>query len=452
MQRIFKHISMEYIFNRKLYAKLLEWKKESNGQTAILIEGARRVGKSTLVKQFAQNEYRSHILIDFSKASRETIALFDDLNNIDLLFITLQNTYDTRLHNRQSVIIFDEVQKCPRAREAIKYLVADGRYDYIETGSLISIRQNTESIVIPSEEERITMYPMDYEEFRWALGDEDSVQLLRMSYEQHLPLGAAHRRKMMDFRLYMLVGGMPQAVSAYLNTNNFREVDKIKRQIIRLYEEDFLKIDRSGKIGELFMSIPAQLYRSAGRFVPFNAIGGAANTSITDWMLALSESKTVLFSYHCSDPNVGMSLYKDISRYKIFLADTGLFVTLCFWDKDYTENVIYSKLLSDKLDANLGYIYENAVAQMLASSGNKLFYYTWAKDEKHNYEIDFLLSRGNKLVPIEVKSSGYKTHKSLDVFCEKYSSRIGERILLYTKDYCKDGQTTCVPVYFTPFL
>lgn len=443
---------MNTIFKRKLYKKLLEWKTERPGQTAILVEGARRVGKSTLVEQFAKNEYQSYILIDFSKVAKSTIALFDDLTNLDLIFSTLQNTFNVRLHERKSVIIFDEVQKCPRARQAIKYLVADGRYDYIETGSLISIRKNVQDIVIPSEEERITMYPLDYEEFRWALGDEDSVPLLRMAYDKHIPLGIAHRNKMIDLRIYMLVGGMPQAVNTYLKTKNFRSVDATKRDILRLYEEDFKKIDPTGKLGNLFMAIPAQLYRSAGRYVPFNTIGGVSEDKLIDLMQALSESKTTLFSYHCTDPNVGMSLYKDLSRFKIYLADTGLFVTLCFWDKNYTENVIYSKLLSDKLEANLGYIFENVVAQMLASAGNQLFYYTFPKDDKHSYEIDFLLSRGNKIVPIEVKSSGYKTHKSLDAFCNKFSSRIDQRILLYTKDYQKDGATICLPIYFTPFL
>lgn len=443
---------MEKVFRRKLYAKLLEWKAERNGETAILVEGARRVGKSTLVEQFAKNEYQSYILVDFSKASKATIQLFDDLTDLNLIFSTLQNTYNVRLFERHSVIIFDEVQKCPRARQAIKYLVADGRYDYIETGSLISIRKNVQDIVIPSEEERITMYPMDYEEFRWALGDETSVPLLRTAYEARMPMGVAHRKKMIDFRIYMLVGGMPQAVNTYRLTNNFRKVDATKRNILRLYEEDFKKIDKTGKLGNLFMSIPAQLYRSAGRFVAFNTIGGISEDRLIDLMQALAESKTTLFSYHCTDPNVGMSLYKDLSRYKIYLADTGLFVTLCFWDKDFTENVIYSKLLSNKLEANLGYIFENVVAQMLASAGNQLFYFTFPKDNKHNYEVDFLLSRGNKIVPIEVKSSGYKSHKSLDAFCDHFSSRISQRILLYTKDYQKDGATICLPIYFTPFL
>lgn len=444
---------MERIFKRKTYRQLLEWKATENGRTAILLEGARRVGKSTIVEQFARKEYKSYILIDFNKVGKNVVELWDDLMDLDRIFLLLQQIFKTTLYERNSVIIFDEVQKCPPARQAIKYLVLDGRYDYIETGSLISIHKNTRNISIPSEEDRITMYPMDYEEFRWALGDMASVPLFEQQYNSRISLGdAVVRLNMRDFRLYMLVGGMPQAVNTYLETNNLSLVDKTKRGIIQLYLEDFRKIDATGNAERLFKNIPAQLSGKVSRYQPYTVVGQQSAAKMGELLQELEQSKTTLFCHHCTDPNVGMSLNKDLSRYKIFMADTGLFVTLCFWDKDFTENVIYDKLLSDKLDANLGYLYENVVAQMLASAGNQLFYYTFPKDEKHNYEIDFLLSRGNKLVPIEVKSSGYKTHKSLDVFCEKYSSRIGERILLYTKDYQKDGPTQCIPVYFTPFL
>ena len=440
------------VFKRKAYKKLLEWKQKRNGSTAILIEGARRVGKSTLVETFASNEYESHILIDFNKASKEVKLLFEDLMNLDFLFMQLQAHYNVILKNRKSVIIFDEVQQCPQARQAIKYLVADGRYDYIETGSLISIKKNTKNITIPSEEERITLYPMDYEEFRWALGDESTMPLLGSFYERHLPLGSAHRAKMRDLRLYMLVGGMPQAVNAYLETNNLSIVDEVKRGIIKLYQDDFQKLDSSGRLETLFMEIPSQLSQNTNRYRPYSAIGEVNSDKMIEFLRSLEDSKTVLISYHSNDPNVGMSLTKDISKYKLFCADTGLFVTLAFWDKDFTENIIYQKLLSDKLSANLGYIYENLVAQMLSASGNKLFYYTWPKDSTHNYEIDFLLSRGAKLQPIEVKSSGYKSHTSLDAFCDKYSHIIERRYLIYTKDLKKDGQTVLLPVYMTPFL
>jgi len=443
---------MNRIFKRKLYDRLLKWKTERQGRTAILVEGARRVGKSTLVEQFAKHEYESYILIDFNRAPKKIMNLFEDLTDLNTIFLFLQQHYQVILKPRKSLIIFDEVQKCPRARQAIKYLVEDGRYDYIETGSLISIKKNTKNITIPSEEERVTMFPMDYEEFRWALGDHVTVDLLRQFYDNRIALGAAHRKTMYNFRLYILVGGMPQAVNTYLETNNLSLVDQTKRDIIRLYLDDFQKIDTTGNAERLFLNIPAQLSRNTSRYLSYPVIGEKSENKLAELLQALSESKTTLFSYHCTDPNVGMSLYKDLSRYKIFLADTGLFVTLCFWDKDYMENVLYNKLLANKLEANLGYIFENVIAQMLASAGNQLFYYTFPKDEKHNFEIDFLLSRGNKLVPIEVKSSGYKTHKSLDAFCEKFSSRVGERILLYTKDYQKDGATTCLPVYMTPML
>ncbi len=443
---------MQRIFKRKLYDRLLEWKRVQNGKTAILIEGARRVGKSTLVEQFAKNEYDSYILIDFNEASEEVTALFNNLMNMDYIFLQLQSIYNVVLKKRKSVIIFDEVQNCPRARQAIKYLVKDGRYDYIETGSLISIKKNTKNITIPSEEERVTLYPMDYEEFRWAMGDEATMPLLRTFYDNKLPLAQAHREAMRNFRLYLLVGGMPQAVEAYLETNNFSMVDLAKRGVIRIYQDDFQKIDPTGRLETLFMNIPSQLSQTNNRFKPYAVLGDVDEDKLMEFMKDLEDSKTTLFAYHSNDPNVGMSLTKDISKFKIFCADTGLFVTLAFWDKDYTENVIYQKLLNDKLSTNLGYVYENMIAQMLATSGNKLFYYTWPKDETHNYEIDFLLSHGTKLQPIEVKSSGYNTHKSLDVFCEKYAHIVERRYLIYTKDLKTDQGTILLPVYMTPFL
>ncbi len=443
---------MERIFKRKLYDELLEWKRTSNGKSAILVEGARRVGKSTLVELFAQNEYESYILIDFNEASNEVKSLFDNLMNKDFIFLQLQSLYNVVLKERKSVIIFDEVQNCPLARQAIKYLVKDGRYDYIETGSLISIKKNTKNITLPSEEERITLYPMDFEEFRWALGDEATVPLLKQFYDAKLPLSNAHRDKMRDFRLYMLVGGMPQAVNAYIETNNFSLVDRAKRGIIKIYLDDFQKLDPTGRLETLFKEIPSQLSQTNNRFKPYSILGDIDEDKLVELMKDLEDSKTTLFSFHSNDPNVGMSLTKDISKYKIFCADTGLFVTLAFWDKDITENVIYQKLLNDKLSTNLGYVYENIIAQMLASAGNKLFYYTWPKDATHNYEIDFLLSRGAKLHPIEVKSSGYKSHTSLDEFCKKFSHIIDKRYLIYTKDLQKDEQTLLLPVYMTPFL
>ena len=443
---------MERIFRRKLYERLLEWKRVSNGKTAIMVEGARRVGKSTLVELFAKNEYESYILIDFNEASDEVKALFDNLMNKDYIFLQLQSIYNVILKERRSVIVFDEVQTCPKARQAIKYLVKNGRYDYIETGSLISIKKNTKDITLPSEEERVTLYPMDYEEFRWAMGDETTVPLLRTFYDKNLPLDKAHRYKMRDFRLYMLVGGMPQAVNTFIETNNFSMVDLAKRNIIQIYLDDFQKLDPTGRLETLFKEIPSQLSQTSNRFKPYGILGDVDEDKMMELLKNLEDSKTTLFSFHSNEPNVGMSLTRDISKYKIFCADTGLFVTLAFWDKDITENVIYQKLLNDKLSTNFGYVYENVIAQMLAAAGNRLFYYTWAKDATHNYEIDFLLSRGAKLHPIEVKSSGYNSHASLDAFCEKFSHIIDRRYLIYTKDLKKDNQTVLLPVYMTPFL
>ena len=441
------------VFKRKIYDRLLQWKRESNGTSALMVQGARRIGKSTIVEEFAKNEYSSYLIVDFNKASAAVRSLFDDLMDLDFIFLQLQAIYNVVLVERQSVIIFDEVQRCPNARQAIKYLVQDGRYDYIETGSLISIKQNTKGITIPSEEERIDMYPMDFEEFRWALGDTASVPLIRTFYEKRKPLGAAHRAKQRDLRLYMLVGGMPQAVDEYIDTNNLARVDAVKRRIIKLYSDDFLKIDATGKLSRLFMAIPSQLSKKSTRYYTNAVVGELEDDAEAEMIVSLEDSKAVLVSYHSDDPNVGMSLTQDMSRYKLFVADTGLFVTMVFWDKDFAENLIYQKLLADKLEANLGYVYENLVAQMLTAAGNKLFYYTFEKDEKHSYEVDFLLSRGSKICPIEVKSSGYRTHASLDAFRAKYQARIKNSYLIYPKDFqVGDAELVYLPFYMVSVI
>ena len=433
---------------------MLEWKAQWGGKCALLIKGARRVGKSTIVETFAKNEYKSYILIDFSQASKQVEEAFDDMMDLNFFFLRLQAIFNVTLYPRKSVIVFDEVQFNPRARQAIKHLVADGRYDYIETGSLISIRKNVEHILIPSEEMSLTLFPMDWEEFYWAIGDDTTPVLLRQAFDRHKPMGdAVHRRWMRDLRLYMLVGGMPQAIDAYLSSNNLQEVDRVKRQIIELYYADFNKVDPSGRASKLFRDIPSQLTGNASRYMTEKALNEKRTENIEIIVSEMQESMVINLAHQADDPHVGLGLNKSLYAYKMFLSDTGLFVTLAFWDKDYTENVINQKLLSDKLDANLGYIYENLVAQMLRAAGNELYYYTFPTDNGNkNYEVDFLLSRGSKIMPIEVKSSGYRTHRSLDVFCERFSSRIGERILLYTKDYQKDSVITCLPVYFTPFL
>ena len=442
------------MFKRKIYDKLLQWKQESDGKTALLIEGARRIGKSTVVEEFGKNEYESYILIDFAAASKTVKELFEDISDLDYLFLQLQLLYKVDLHERKSLIIFDEVQLCPLARQAIKYLVKDHRYDYIETGSLISIRKNVKDILIPSEERKIGMYPMDYEEFMWAIGDTTTMPLLKKVFEAGKSVGEQMNRKLLrEFRLYMLVGGMPQAVNEYIQTNNFRKVDEVKRDILNLYEDDFKKIDPTGKISLLFDAIPAQLNKNASRYQVSTVLEGDRAENILELISELKDSKTVLVSYHSNDPNVGMSNNKDLTKFKLFLCDTGLFTTLMFKDKDFTENVIYEKLLNDKLSANLGYLYENMAAQILTANGNELFYHTFMNEtSRHNYEVDFLLARKNKVCPVEIKSSGYKTHKSLDEFCKKFSDRILQKYLVYTKDLSKDEDIICLPVYMVPLL
>ncbi len=443
------------IFKRKLYEQMLKWKKSKGGETALLIKGARRVGKSTIAEEFARREYASYIVVNFDDAPKALWEAVDNIADLNDFFVKLQFIYNVKLIKRQSVIIFDEIQKAPLVRQAIKYLVKDHRYDYIETGSLLSIKKNVKDITIPSEETRLTLYPMDYEEFRWALGDTTTIPMLREAFDRHHPLGDQVNRKLLrDFRLYMLVGGMPQAVNTYLNTNNLSEVDQTKREILELYADDFRKIDPSGNISRLFMDIPSQLTGNASRYQISGALGRVSEYINTSELLAdLEDSLCVNFAYHANDPSVGLALHKDRDRYKMFVADTGLFITLAFWDKQVTENIIYQKLLSDKLSADLGYVYENVVAQMLKAAGNELYYYTWpTASGKHNYEVDFLLSRGNKLCPIEVKSSGYKKHASLDEFCKKFSDKVSKRYLLYTKDLHTDGETTLVPVHMTSLL
>ena len=444
----------ERIFKRKLYERMLQWKKETDGSTALLIKGARRVGKSTIVQQFARNEYETHIIIDFANVTQEVNELFDNVADLNFFFLKLQALTRVDLIERKSVIVFDEVQLQPKARQAIKYLVKDRRYDYIETGSLLSIKKNIKDILIPSEETRITMFPMDYEEFLWAQDNDVTAKIIRESLQKRISLGDAVNRKLMrDFRLYLLVGGMPQAVNAYLDNSNFRKIDEIKRNILELYEDDFRKIDSTGKASLLFKNIPSELSRGAKRFMS-SKVDKSLNAKRAGGIIAdILDSMTVNAAYHADDPNVGFALTKNLNAYKLYLADTGLFVTLAFMDKDYTENTIYERLLSDKLSANLGYIYENAIAQMLRASGNELYYYTFPRENSNcNYEIDFLLSKKNKICPIEVKSSGYRTHKSLDAFSTKYSNRILEKYLVYTKDMKMEKNITMIPMYMVPFL
>lgn len=442
------------IFARKIYREILEWKENRSDKYALLVKGARRVGKSTIVEEFAKKEFKSYIMIDFAHVSKDIKDLFEDTYDLDFFFLQLQQLSGTKLYEKESVIIFDEVQLLPKARQAIKYLVADGRYKYIETGSLLSIKKNTKDILIPSEEHKISMYPMDFEEFLWAIGDEVSIETIKILLEKKRSAGnAIHRNLMRIFRLYMLIGGMPQAVETYLEKNNLQAVDEIKREIVDLYEEDFTKIDASGLAGDIYDAIPANLSSNASRYILSNAREGTRSERVRDLLPDILSSYTVNIAYHANNPAVGMALEKDVGKYKLFTSDVGLFVTLAFRDKNYVENIIYNKLLSDKLEANLGYVYENAVAQMLIAKGNNLFYYTMGNNSSnHLYEIDFLISAGNKICPIEVKSGNYRCHKSLDQFCEKFRSRIGNKYLVHTKDYKWENGINYIPVYMLPFL
>ena len=442
------------VFKRKIYNEILEWKENRSDKYALLIKGARRIGKSTIAEEFAKNEFKSYIMIDFAHTSKEIIELFDDMYNLDFFFLQLQQFTGVRLYENESVIIFDEVQLLPKARQAIKYLVADGRYKYIETGSLLSIKKNTKDILIPSEEHKISMYPMDFEEFLWAIGDDTTANTIKTLIKMKKPAGnSMHRNLMRTFRLYMLIGGMPQAIETYLEVNNLQVVDEVKREIIDLYEEDFVKIDGTGLAGNIYDAIPANLSSNASRYVLSAAKSGTRSERVRELIPDMLSSFTVNIAYHANNPNVGMALEKDTDYYKLFLSDVGLFITLVFKDKDYTENIIYNKLLSNKLETNLGYIYENVVAQMLIAKGHNLFYYTmYNENSNHLYEIDFLFSKGNKICPIEVKSVNYRSHKSLDLFCDKFSSRIKDKYVVHTKDYKSENGIQYIPIYMIPFL
>lgn len=443
---------MSMIFKRKVYPRLLEWKQNYADQYAVLLEGARRVGKSTIAEHFARNEYRSYILIDFSKDADNILQCFNDIGNLDVFFLRLQAETGITLYKGESLIIFDEVQLFPNARQAIKHLVKDGRYHYLETGSLISIRKNVKDILIPSEEMKIQVYPMDYEEFCDAVGYEYS--LLEKIYETNRPIGQATNRKLMrDLRLYMAVGGMPQAVESYLAGNNFSDIDQVKRQIIQLYEDDFRKIDPSGRISSMYHAIPAQLAKDARKYRINSAIGKRGNTRAEELLYELIDSRTIIPCYNSTDPRVSLTDTKDFDSYKLYLSDTGLFVTAMFLGRPSVENMLYSKLLSDKLPANLGFLYENLVAQMINSSGRELYYHTWEKpNSTHYYEVDFLISKGSKVSAIEVKSSGIGKHESITEFTRKYSGNVDSTYLLSQKDVGEEGSLRKKPLYLAPFV
>lgn len=439
-------------YKRKAYDKLIDWKKNYADDYAALLEGARRVGKSTIAEEFAKNEYKSYIMLDFSRVSNNIKKIFDDIGNLDMFFLRLQAETGITLYEHESLIIFDEVQLFPKARQSIKHLVNDHRYHYLETGSLISIKKNVKDILILSEEKKIQVYPMDYEEF--CLATNNNYELLRQIAMSGKSIGESTNRKLMrDLRIYMAVGGMPQAVEAYLRGDNFTKIDFIKRQIIGLYEDDFKKIDPSGRMSAMYHSIPVQLSKDSRKYRITAAIGKRKNTKTEELLFDLIDSRTVLPCYNSNNPGVSLSDTKDFDSYKLYLSDTGLFVTLMFIDRPEAENELYAKLLSDKLPADLGYLYENLVAQMLASTGRELFYHTWEKmGSTHYYEVDFLVSEGSKVNVFEVKSSGTGKHESIDEFSVKYSKYVKETYLLSQKDVGKDGPLLMKPIYLFPFL
>ena len=447
-------------FRRKIYDKLLEWKETSNGKSAVLIEGARRVGKSTIAEEFARKEYDDYILLDFALESKDMRQNFEDnIGDLDAFFRNLFIIKGKDLPRRRAVIIFDEVQLFPLARQAIKYLVADGRYDYIETGSLISIKKNVQKILIPSEEEKLKMYPMDFEEFLWANGNTAVMPAIKVAFESRKPLGdAVHRKIMQLFREYIAVGGMPQAVSAYINGESYASIDRVKQGILSLYEDDLKKYDdeERGKASLVFKTIPKQLSDHEMHFT-FSEIN--TNARYVNYVESVEFVAESMMGNRCANvtmPDVLQELYSDRSNFKLYMGDTGLLVSQLIREGEETED-IYRALIYDKLSSNLGMIFENVVAQMLKAGGRELFFHEYkyvpeGTETEKKYEIDFLIVKNKKICPIEVKSSGYTSHKSFDYFIEKYPIKVQERYIIYTKDLKFTDGITYIPAYMTGLL
>lgn len=447
---------------RKIYSKLLEWKQNKCGTTALLIEGARRIGKSYIAEEFAKNEYESYILIDFSKAPSRVKEWFDEyLEDVDTLLQHIQLHYKKKLTPRKSIIIFDEIQKCPRAREAIKTLVHDGRFDYLETGSLISIKKNVTDIVIPSEEDGLEMYPMDFEEFMWAIGDEMLIQYIRQQYEHKKPLGDFHREAMRYFRQYMIVGGMPQAVEEYVNTRDFNRVDAIKRQILRLYRNDIKKYAGSatGRVSAIFEAIPGQLQKHEKKFT-LSVIN--SNAKMRDYDASffwLSDAHLANICYNTSAPNIGLQLNEERTTLKCYFCDTGLLISMAFDARGIVQYEIYQKLMFEKLEINEGMLVENVVAQMLKAANHKLFFYSnYDKENAENrMEIDFLIQKKivtsrHNISPIEVKSSSNYTLTSLKKCVNKFGQYLAESYVLHSKDLEVKNGIIYLPLYMTHLL
>lgn len=448
---------------RKIYNNILNWKNESKGSTALLIEGARRVGKSYIAEQFAKENYKSYILIDFSKVSKEVTELFDNyLDNLDYLFTYLSEYYGVKLYERESLLIFDEIQFCPRARGAIKHLVADKRYDYIETGSLISIKKNVKDILIPSEEEKMKMYPFDFEEFLWAMGNDTLMDFIRECYKTKKPLGQALHRKAMDyFKEYLITGGMPQAVEIYAKTRDFEKVDKIKRNILNLYHEDIRKHaeDLNLKVEQIFDTIPSQLQKHEKKFNISALDENARYRNYEGAFYWLSDAYLINMAYNTTEPNIGLGQRIDTNALKCYMGDTGLLLSMTFNEKNIINEEIYKKILFDKLSFNEGMIIENVVAQMLVASDKKLYFFS--RNERENssetMEIDFLISKDqitskHNIIPIEVKSGERYTFSSLNKLMKRYSDYLGQAIIIHAKDLREENGILYIPLYMTPLL
>ena len=446
------------VFRRKIYDKFIDWKNQSNGSSALLVEGARRVGKSTVVEEFAKREYVSYIIIDFNRPKEGVVdAIVHHPDDLDGLFNLLMVSYGKVLKPRKSLIVFDEVQKCPEARQLIKYLVADGRYDYIETGSLISIKKNVKDITIPSEEESIGMFPMDFEEFCWALGDVVSVDFARKAFNAMQPMGVSvHKTVMKRFREYLIVGGMPQAVDVYRKTGDFSKVDRTKRTILKLYGDDISKYAGANapKVRGIYSQLPGQLSKKEKKYFLSAVSGDARMREYAESFRWLDESRIVNIARNATDPDIALAMSEDFETQKLYSSDAGLLITQAFANRPYTENELYRALMLDKLSVNEGMVAENAVAQALRANGTELYFYSRPDrgDGEGRMEIDFLIRRGDAICPVEVKSGAYQHHASLDKFMRKFGSRLGDAYILYTKDLMTKNGIHHLPLYMAMFL
>ena len=445
------------MIKRKIYDKILDWKETTKGSKALLIEGARRIGKSTVAEEIGKNEYKSYVLIDFNKASKKIFDLFDNLNELDVFFQIISLEYNTRLYNRESLIIFDEIQKFPKAREAIKYLVADGRYDYIETGSLISIKENVEGITIPSEERKLKMYPVDFEEFMDYMGEDLLVEYIRDCYQNKVPLDQSQHKKAMHlFKEYILVGGMPQSVVAFKNNaRDFFAADVEKRDILNLYRDDIRKAARryNSKVSAIFENIPGYLSTHEKKIVLSEIEPGASFDRYDEPLFWLDDSMICNLCYKCNDPNVGLALNKNESAVKCYMGDTGLLVSLAFAENEITEQKVFTNIMDGKLSLNEGMLYENVIAQIIAAKGKKLYFYTRYSEEKHrnDIEIDFLLSNDSKtnyrVNPIEVKSSKNYSAVSIGKFTDIFKRKVNNPMIVHPKNLVEVEGILRIPAY-----